>query len=802
MREYACGRLNEAARHLIECRKRPVLGCSYYSKSPLQKIYPNNFSDGNVFSDNVASIRALKQDKIELQRGEFPGMQFKGCRSAFTFARILANGDVQLCHKKTIGNIYEGGFEEIWFGQKAHDFRRKLMEGTDICESCSFWLFCLNQRALDINDSSTFFGGIFRDHNLIEEGYKSFNIVSIHGDLYGLAQSEGRLDINKVGTKGYRCVTGDSVGDVKGRIDKFCAEQKKLGPEDKGYEGFARHSETVVSPKVLEIDLTNYCNLRCRICHAGARPTPKNRVQRFDLAWLENLKGISDCLAKLGGVYEPTIHPHFIDIVKFFSDEGCEIELVTNATVINDGLALELAKCNVTNVTLSLDSTDKSTYEYIRRGADFDVVKKNILGLCKALRGKSAYFRINMVLTRSNVGQLKDMIDFAEEHGIDFVSFITMQLRDFDDQELALESLYPIRNILLEKLDEAAEYVLANSMRPAIESRHYYRTALREKYPNNFEGNVIVSDNSQSRFAPYRGNILQLGSHPQLNGDCISPFTYAYMHPTGEAELCRMFSIGSVSDQSLGDIWRGAKAETVREGIMANQGICGRCPYYKTCLAPESSSEILNFDNPFNYVDRNVIRDFGNSNTSDLNAVISKVFESATGEKDDEPQIHSDPFGDALALEELKYQIDPASVRPKLLEEGYKGYNILRLRGAIYGLAQTEGKLDVNKTSVEGYRCFVADTVDEVKRLIDQAPSRTEREKRRLIEEGYKGYNIITVGGNFYGLAQSEGRLDIDKVGTNGYRCFVGNSIGQAKLLIDEAIGLKYANPAGSIQVD
>lgn len=784
IRDHTCARLDEAAKHLIECGRKPVLGCPYYSRSPLQEIYPHNFSEGNVFSDNVAKIRALKQDKIELQRGEFPGMKFKGCRSAFTFARILSNGDVQLCYKQIVGNIYSDGFEEIWFGQRAHGFRRQLMEGTDICSNCACWLFCLNQQELDINYSSTFLGGIFRERLLVEEGYKGFNIISFHGDLYGLAQSEERLDIEKFGTEGYRCVTGDSVEDVKDKIDALCT------------------ATNLNSVKVLEIDLTNYCNLRCRICHAGVRPTPKDRLVRFDPLWVENIDGIGDCLVKLGATYEPAIHPHFVEIVKSLSDRGCEIELITNATNIDEGVAAELSQCNLSYVTFSLDSVDKATYEEIRRGADFDVVKENIVGLRRAMKDRPTYFRINVVLMRSNIGQLQYIIDFAEANGIDLVSFIVMELRDLEDRELARQSLYPIRDILVEKLDEAAEYVLRNSMKPAVESLHYYGTALRDKYPDNFEGNVIVSDNPQSRFVPYRRNTLQLGRHPDLDGDCISPFTYAYVYPTGQVELCRMFSIGDVSESSFTDIWEGVEADAVRKGIIANQRICDVCPYYKSCLAPGSSPEILNLDNPFNYVDRNITREGGNANTSGSNIVISELFKSATIEESDEPKTYPDPLGDTLVLEDLKSVIQPESVKPRLLEEGYKGYNILRLRSTIYGLAQSEGKLDTNKIGVEGYRCFVADSVEEAKRLIDGVAPHTEREDRRLIEEGYKGYNIIALGDSFYGLAQCEGRLDVDMVGTEGYRCVVGGSVGDIKLLIDEAVSLRNANPTSKIEAD
>ncbi len=60
----------------------------------------------------------------------------------------------------------------------------------------------------------------------------------------------------------------------------------------------------------------------------------------------------------------------------------------------------------------------------------------------------------------------------------------------------------------------------------------------------------------------------------------------------------------------------------------------------------------------------------------------------------------------------------------------------------------------------------------------------SDEKQRILIEEGYRGYNIIGFADNLYGLAQSEGRLDLDKVGTEGYRCVVGKSVEEVKQLI------------------
>jgi len=86
------------------------------------------------------------------------------------------------------------------------------------------------------------------------------------------------------------------------------------------------------------------------------------------------------------------------------------------------------------------------------------------------------------------------------------------------------------------------------------------------------------------------------------------------------------------------------------------------------------------------------------------------------------------------------------------------------------------------------------DTLDDNGGGLTQRPLLIEKSGpskpgRKLIEQGYKGFNIISCDGKVYGLAQSEGRLDLDKVGTEGYRCVVGELVDEVRQLIDAKLG-------------
>ncbi|UCG59878.1 MAG: radical SAM protein [Phycisphaerales bacterium] len=80
--------------------------------------------------------------------------------------------------------------------------------------------------------------------------------------------------------------------------------------------------------------LTTLCNLRCGYCFARERMVQKPSQTMS----MENVEKVIDFLKRsdypifrmMGG--EPTLHPHFPDIVKLALNEGMRIDLLTNAT--------------------------------------------------------------------------------------------------------------------------------------------------------------------------------------------------------------------------------------------------------------------------------------------------------------------------------------------------------------------------------------------------------------------------------------------------------------------------------------
>ena len=81
--------------------------------------------------------------------------------------------------------------------------------------------------------------------------------------------------------------------------------------------------------------LHNLCNFRCSYCPPNLNNgTTKNisllKIQQFFVKLKTRISDKKFIFAFSGG--EPTLHPEFIDIIKFLSDNGCEICMTTNGS--------------------------------------------------------------------------------------------------------------------------------------------------------------------------------------------------------------------------------------------------------------------------------------------------------------------------------------------------------------------------------------------------------------------------------------------------------------------------------------
>jgi radical SAM protein with 4Fe4S-binding SPASM domain len=146
-------------------------------------------------------------------------------------------------------------------------------------------------------------------------------------------------------------------------------------------------------PLVAEVELTNICNLKCGFCNrvgVGSRGFGMMDFTYFvGLAGLLHKQMVHTRLFLHG---ESVLNPDLIKIVNFLSKTyRCyrgkkyvkSIGFTTNGTLLDVNLFKQLVDAGLDNLEFSFEGTSKETFEALRVGARFEVVKQNILDVCK-----------------------------------------------------------------------------------------------------------------------------------------------------------------------------------------------------------------------------------------------------------------------------------------------------------------------------------------------------------------------------------------------------------------------------------
>ena len=179
-------------------------------------------------------------------------------------------------------------------------------------------------------------------------------------------------------------------------------------------------------PTMLEMELSNLCNLECIMCHGRlSSKIRKNRehkpplISPYDDTFVEQLEYFIPHLEEIrfnGG--EPLLQ----SIVHKITDRiaainpNLKVTIATNGTVLNDKVRRMLTNCNV-SINLSLDSLVPERYEEIRVHSDFQRVMANFEEFNAYCSGNDRTLCVMVNPMRMNWMEMNDYVWWTAEHG-------------------------------------------------------------------------------------------------------------------------------------------------------------------------------------------------------------------------------------------------------------------------------------------------------------------------------------------------------------------------------------------------
>ncbi|MDD4236133.1 MAG: radical SAM protein [Bacteroidales bacterium] len=188
-----------------------------------------------------------------------------------------------------------------------------------------------------------------------------------------------------------------------------------------------------IKPRVIEMALSNNCNLECIMCNGRySSAIRKNREklpqleakfgQTFRNELLEFIPGLQKAVFAGG---EPFLIPLYYDIWEDIIriNPTCVISVITNGTVLNDKVKEILDRGNF-NIVLSFDAAKKETYENIRINASYEETIFNMEYFDNYLKLKGKRLHIPICPLKENRFEIPDIVRFCNQrqYSMNFVT--------------------------------------------------------------------------------------------------------------------------------------------------------------------------------------------------------------------------------------------------------------------------------------------------------------------------------------------------------------------------------------------
>ncbi len=343
-----------------------------------------------------------------------------------------------------------------------------------------------------------------------------------------------------------------------------------MGPPVSSLEPFAP-ALTPVAPRELQVEVTGACNLACKMCLVRYRPKLGRKSGAMCFHVFKDLVDALPELEKLTlqGLGEPLLAPDIFEMIDYAGGRGIRLGFNTNGTFLTREAAERLVRAGVDWLHVSVDGATAETYEGVRDGSDFELVRRNVIGLVdvmRELRAERPTVMLVFVAMRRNIDELPALVRLAAEWGVGRL-WVQNLSHVFDDTDPS-GSYRPIREF-------AADEALFHEPDRAVAT---------------FEEARRVADALDVELRLPR--LVSPPPAPREPGTpgCHWPFESAYVTHDGKVQPCCMVMgadravLGQLGTTDFVTIWRGDEYRRFRAGLL-DEGplpdVCVGCSLYR-----------------------------------------------------------------------------------------------------------------------------------------------------------------------------------------------------------------------------
>lgn len=298
---------------------------------------------------------------------------------------------------------------------------------------------------------------------------------------------------------------------------------------------------------ILELELTNKCNLDCIHCYVDKSKTSElsYEVVKKVIKEASNLDVYR--LVFTGG--EPLIYPKLFQAAKYAKKLGIRnLYLLTNGILVN--------KSNINNLTifdgiqLSLD--DVPSHNSLRK--NYTNALENTISL---LKQKKIKINLYCTLCKSNIDKIEQIIEYAKKLKVR-LGFNTLVVLD---PSLESQRLSPLE--VKSSLTLIMKYI---SKGYKVDLSHHLRFLVDKQRMMEFNTSINVNSN-------------------KIHGGCLAGIAALYICCDGTVLACPFlkYPCDNIYKNNLSDIWENNKFLNILRDRKKFEGECGSCKYVNVC---------------------------------------------------------------------------------------------------------------------------------------------------------------------------------------------------------------------------
>jgi len=305
-------------------------------------------------------------------------------------------------------------------------------------------------------------------------------------------------------------------------------------------------------PKVLYIETTNRCNLRCSGCilYRGSWEPARDLSLREVAMIADQLPELEKIF--LHGIGEPLLNNELCEIIRHLKNRDVYVLFNSNGILLNDRRQHGLIRAGLDELRISLDAASVQGYRKIRNSDKFEQITENIRSFILLQKQQGVTHpkpSLWFLGTKDNISELPDFVKLAA--GLGIAEVYLQRLVYFQDDQgygLARESRS------LQDANDGSAALIEESQDLAAKMGIQFNASGLSRPAESLRGQAAAGLPWMACYRP--STLMYITANGNVLPCCIAPFaTVDYAS----------ILLGNVFNESLEEIWTGARYHSFRK---------------------------------------------------------------------------------------------------------------------------------------------------------------------------------------------------------------------------------------------